>query len=61
LTAAYQKNMDRHFKEKKENEKMVEYNIGEKIKKRDDVYKEGQEKVKANDSLAAAMFTRSNK
>ena len=40
---------------------MVEYNIGEKIKKREEVYKEGQSRVENNDKLAEEMFIKSNK
>ena len=58
---AYQKNIDRHFKEKKEMEKIVEYNVNEKNKKRDEVYKEGKVSVTANDILAETSFTKTNK
>jgi hypothetical protein len=61
LAATYQKNMDRHAKEEKEKKVMVEYNIGEKIKKRNEVYEEGQSRVRANEASAASHFNKSNK
>lgn len=38
---------------------MVEYNIGEKIKKRNDVYEEGQSRVRTNEALVASHFNKS--
>jgi len=58
---AYQKNVDRHFKEKKEMEKLIDYNNNEKNKKREEVYKEGQVRVMANDALAETSFSKTNK
>lgn len=42
-------------------DKLLEYNIGEKNKKREDVYREATDKVNAIDAVASKSFSQSNK
>jgi len=53
----YQKNIDRFKKEKQDMDKLLEYNIGEKNKKREEVYREATDKVNSIDAVASKSFS----